>query len=79
MGSIGFSASKSLAEALRHVCEAMSQVDAPTSALLQTALPMLEEPKEDEEPQPVKIPSYIIVPLIAIMMASFAGMRPSKA
>lgn len=52
----------------------MSQVDAPTTALLQTALPMLEEPKDDEEPQPVRIPSYIILPLAATMMASFAGM-----
>ena len=49
-------------------------MDAPTTALLQTALPMLEEPKDDEEPQPVRIPSYIILPLAATMMASFAGM-----
>ena len=46
---------------------ALAQVDAPASSLLQSTLPLLEEPQEGVEEQATKIPSYVILPLLAIV------------
>ena len=54
---------------------ALAQVDAPASSLLPHTLTMMEEEDEDDEPKPApKIPKDVIVPLLAILACSFAGM-----
>ena len=50
---------------------ALAQVDAPATSLWETAMPLVDE---DADEAPPRIPSYIVLPLLAILSASFAGM-----